>query len=144
MDIVFKVASKPSTADMPHYVARYGAVCPYKWSLWRCSAFHDDVTHVTDLGRFTVTSLISNQRKSARIGRCTPSGYICLQSVLCNFVYDISNIDDTPTTKKGITPHKKIKERKTHNNCLRKASNNKRRKTKSSTVHSSITTILMD
>jgi hypothetical protein len=32
---------------------------------------------------------------------------------------------------KGIIPHKKIKERKAHNNCLRKTSNNNRRKNKS-------------
>jgi tRNA G46 methylase TrmB len=42
----------------------------------------------------------------------------------------ISNMGNTPTTKKDIIPHKKIKERKAHNNCLRKTSNN-RRKTKS-------------
>jgi hypothetical protein len=35
----------------------------------------------------------------------------------------ISNIGNTPTMKKGIIPHKMIKERKTHNNCLRKTSN---------------------
>jgi hypothetical protein len=57
---------------------------------------------------------------------------------------DISNVGNTPTTKKGIIPHKKIKERKAHNNCLRKTSNNNRRKTKASTAHSSITTTLMD
>jgi hypothetical protein len=56
----------------------------------------------------------------------------------------ISNIGNTPTMKKGIIPHKKIKERKAHNNCLRKTSNNNRRKTKASTAHSSITTTLMD
>jgi hypothetical protein len=56
----------------------------------------------------------------------------------------ISNIGNTPTTGKGIIPHKKIKERKAHNNCLRKESNNNRRKTKASTAHSSITTTLMD
>jgi hypothetical protein len=55
-----------------------------------------------------------------------------------------SDIGNTPTTKKGIIPHKKIKERKAHNNCLRKTSNNKRRKTKASTAHSSITKRLMD
>jgi hypothetical protein len=55
----------------------------------------------------------------------------------------ISNIGNTPTTKKGIIQHRKIKERKAHNNCLRKTSNN-RRKIKASTAHSSITTTLMD
>jgi hypothetical protein len=55
----------------------------------------------------------------------------------------ISNIGNTPATKKGIIPHRKIKERKAHNNCLRKTSNN-RRKTKAFTAHSSITTTLMD
>jgi hypothetical protein len=56
----------------------------------------------------------------------------------------ISNIGNTPTTKKGIIPHNKFKERKAHNNCLHKTSNNNRRKTKASTAHSSITTTLMD
>jgi hypothetical protein len=56
----------------------------------------------------------------------------------------ISNISNTPTTKKGIIPRKNIKERKAHYNCLRKTSNNSRRKTKASTAHSSITTTLMD
>jgi hypothetical protein len=49
----------------------------------------------------------------------------------------------TETTKKGIIPHKMIKEKEAHN-CLRKTSNNNRRKTKASTAHSSITTTLMD
>jgi hypothetical protein len=56
----------------------------------------------------------------------------------------ISNIGKTPTTKKDIIPHKKIKERTAHNNCLHKTSNNNRRKTKASTAHSSIITTLMD
>jgi hypothetical protein len=56
----------------------------------------------------------------------------------------ISNIGNAPTTKKGIIPYRKIKERKAHNNCLRKASNNNRRKTKASTAHSSIIRTLMD
>jgi hypothetical protein len=56
----------------------------------------------------------------------------------------ISNIGNTPTMKKGIIPHRKIKERKAHNNCLHKTSNNNRRKAKASTAHSSITTTLMD
>jgi hypothetical protein len=56
----------------------------------------------------------------------------------------ISSISNTPTTKKGFIPHKNIKERKAHNNYLRKISNNNRRKTKASTAHSSITTTLMD
>jgi hypothetical protein len=46
--------------------------------------------------------------------------------------FRISNIGNTPTTKKGIIPHKKIKERKAHTNCLRKTSNNNRRNTKAS------------
>jgi hypothetical protein len=56
----------------------------------------------------------------------------------------ISNVGNTPTAKKGIIPHKKIKEGKAHNNCLRKTSKNNWRKTKASTAQSSITTTLMD
>jgi hypothetical protein len=65
------------------------------------------------------------------------------EDIVCAVVNYISNVDNTPTTKKGIIPHKKIKERKAHN-CLCKTSNNNRRKTKASTAHSSITTTLMD
>jgi hypothetical protein len=68
---------------------------------------------------------------------------ICRVNSVVTCTY-ISNIGNTPTTKKGIIPHKKIKERKAHNNSLRKTSNNNRRKTKASTAHSSITTTLMD
>jgi hypothetical protein len=67
-----------------------------------------------------------------------------LQNDYVPSVRHISKVGNTPTTKKGIIPHKKIKERKEHNNCLRKTSNNNRRKTKASTAHSSITTTLMD
>jgi hypothetical protein len=36
----------------------------------------------------------------------------------------VSNTGNAPTTKKGIIPHKNVKERKALNNCLRKTSNN--------------------
>jgi hypothetical protein len=65
-----------------------------------------------------------------------------LAPISLSYTY-ISNIGNTPTTGKDIIPHKKIKKRKAHNNCLRKTSNNSRRKTKVSTAHSSITTTLI-
>jgi hypothetical protein len=83
----------------------------------------------------------STEIKRNSKSRFCPQSFLNGIMLWMNYTMYISN---TPTTKKGIIPHKKIKERKAHNNCLRKTSNNNRRKTKASTAHSSITTTLMD
>jgi hypothetical protein len=68
------------------------------------------------------------ERFSGNVGISTAQimGATSLSVALAPAYTSISNTDNTPTTKKGIIPHKKIKERKAHNNCLRKTSNNNR------------------
>jgi hypothetical protein len=90
---------------------------------------------------FLLTTCFGHYGPSSGGDRAVGSGGFCLTFVI---IACISNISITSTTKKGIIPHKNIKERKAHNNCLRKISNNNRRKTKASAAHSSITTTLMD
>jgi hypothetical protein len=114
---------------------------------WKCVTFGTNLSTLQSEVELLVASQFSSTRRNIKLSNrheeCWTGAVTTHKEITEKYTY-ISNIGNTPTTKKGVIPHKKIKGRKAHNNCLHKTSNNNRRKTKASTAHSSITTTLMD